>query len=54
MIANGANVVYVSHQLGHASPAITPRTYARLFDHAEHADAMRDRIQASFGPAQVT
>lgn len=49
MIANGANVVYVSHQLGHASPTITLGTYARLFDHAEHADAMRDRMEAAFG-----
>ncbi len=49
MIGAGANVVYVSHQLGYATPAITLSTYARLFDHAEHAEAMRERMDAAFG-----
>jgi integrase len=37
LIAQGARVVFVSRQLGHASPDITLRVYAHLFDGAEHA-----------------
>ncbi len=53
MIAQGGSVVYVAHQLGHASPTITLGTYARLFDHAEHSDAMRGRMEAAFGGHDV-
>jgi integrase len=53
MISQGANVVYVSHQLGHSSPTITLGTYARLFDHAEHSETMRDRMEAAFGTSSV-
>ena len=49
MIANGADVVFVSHQLGHASPAITLTTYARIFDQVAHAATMRDRMQTRYG-----
>ncbi len=42
-------VVYVSRQLGHASPDITLRVYAHLFDQAEHAQRARNRLEASFG-----
>lgn len=34
LIAQGTNVVFVSQQLGHASPEITLRVYAHLFDRA--------------------
>ena len=36
LISEGLNVVFVSRQLGHASPDITLRVYAHLFDQAEH------------------
>ena len=49
LIAQGANVVFVSRQLGHASPDITLRVYAHLFDQAEHAQRARDALEASFG-----
>jgi integrase len=49
LIAAGADVVFVSRQLGHASPEITLRVYAHLFDRAEHAEAVRAMLDASFG-----
>lgn len=39
LVAESLNVVFVSRQLGHASPDITLRVYAHLFDGAEHAQA---------------
>jgi integrase len=49
LIAAGADIVFVSRQLGHASPEITLRVYAHLFDRAEHAEAVRAMLDASFG-----
>lgn len=49
LIAGGANVVFVSRQLGHASPDITLRVYAHLFDAAEHAQRASSALEASFG-----
>lgn len=49
VISGGANVVFVSRQLGHASPAITLGIYAHLFDQAEHAETMRSGMEARFG-----
>jgi integrase len=48
MIAESGTVGYVSRVLGHASPAITLSTYAHEFSKAEHADRMRDRMEATF------
>jgi integrase len=48
-VAEGLNVVYVSRQLGHASPDITLRVYAHLFDRAEHAQRASDALEAGFG-----
>ena len=51
----GLDVVQVSRQLGHANPAITAKTYARLFDEARHADAIRTAMNNSpFGAALAT
>jgi len=41
--------VFVSRQLGHASPAITLGVYAHLFDHQRHADAARSALEARYG-----
>ena len=41
--------IYVSRQLGHASPKITLDVYAHLFDGAEHAQRARDRLEEAFG-----
>jgi integrase len=49
LIAHGANVVYVSRQLGHASPDITLRVYAHIFDAAEHAQRTTALLDAQFG-----
>lgn len=49
LIAQGANVVFVSRQLGHASADITLKRYAHLFDGAEHADRMSAALEAGFG-----
>jgi integrase len=42
------NVVYVSRQLGHANPTITLGVYAQLFERADHADAAREALEASY------
>lgn len=42
LIAEGAGVVFVSRQLGHASPAITLRFYAHLFNQARHPALTRE------------
>jgi integrase len=49
LIAQGANIVYVSRQLGHGSSDITLRCYSHLFDRAEHAVRTRDALERSFG-----
>jgi len=48
LIAKRLNVVFVSCQLGHASPAITLRVCAHLFEQADHAAAARDALEASY------
>jgi len=53
LIAQGLNVVFVSRQLGHATPAITLAVYAHLFDHAQHAQAARNALQTGFGAILV-
>jgi integrase len=50
MIAEGASVGFVSRVLGHSSPAITLAVYAHQFEQAEHADRMRERMEAAFAP----
>jgi integrase len=49
LIAEGLNVVYVSRSLGHASPDITLKVYAHLFDRVEHGQRASDAMEASFG-----
>lgn len=41
-------VVFVSRQLGHASPAITLEVYAHLFARREHGDLARQALDASY------
>jgi integrase len=48
LIAQGLNVVFGSRQLGHANPNITLGVYAHLYARADHAEAARDAIQASY------
>jgi len=49
LIAQGANIVYASRQLGHGSSDITLRCYSHLFDQAEHAARTRDALENMFG-----
>jgi integrase len=49
LIAEGAPVAYIAQVLGHASPAITLSTYAHQFARVEHAQRMRERMEAAFG-----
>jgi integrase len=53
LIAQGRDVVFVSGQLGHATPTITLSIYSHLFDQARHADAARDALERDFGNALV-
>jgi hypothetical protein len=47
--SNPLDDLTVSRQLGHASPDITLRVYAHLFDHAAHAEQAREALEAGFG-----
>ena len=49
LIAQGANVVFVSQQLGHANPAITLSVYAHEFARAEHAERVTAAVQQHLG-----
>jgi integrase len=49
LIAQGLNVVFVSRQLGHASPSFTLDQYGGLFDRAEHARRASEGLEAAFG-----
>lgn len=49
LIAQGENVVLVSHQLGHKDPAVTLKIYAHLFDEQENVERAKGRLQAAFG-----
>jgi integrase len=49
LIREGADVVFVARQLGHANPAITLRVYAHLFDSEAQSAKMRDALEARFG-----
>ncbi len=48
LISEGADVVYVSRQLGHADPSITLKVYSHLFDRQRHADRTRAALEAKF------
>jgi integrase len=45
LIAGGANITFVSRQLGHSSSQITLRVYAHLLDREEQAQRTRDMLQ---------
>jgi integrase len=48
LIAQGLNVVFISRQLGHASPSFTLDVYGGLFDRAEHARRATEGLEAAF------
>ena len=49
LIAQGVNVAFASRQLGHASVSATLNVYTHLFDHAEHAATVIERLEGRFG-----
>src|SRR3954471_17940428 len=48
LIAQGLNVVFISRQLGHASPSMTLDVYGGLFDRAEHARRAAEGLEMAF------
>jgi integrase len=48
LVAEGLNIVYVSRQLGHATPSFTLNVYLHLFDRAEHGRRAADALEAGF------
>lgn len=49
LIAQGETPVLVAHQMGHADPATTLKTYAHLFDAAENVSMACERLQRGVG-----
>jgi hypothetical protein len=49
IVGLGLDPVRVSKQLGHTNPSFTADTYAHLFDHARHAQDLRDRLDSGYG-----
>src|SRR3954451_15347342 len=49
LIAGGANITFVSRQLGHTSSQITLGVYAHLVDREEQARRTRAMLEAAFG-----
>lgn len=49
LIALGVDVVFISRQLGHSTPASTLKVYSHLFDRANHAARMRQSLSTQFG-----
>ena len=48
LIAEGLNVVFVSRQMGHASPDITLRVYAHVWDSAQHSSKASAALDAVY------
>ncbi len=51
LIAAGADVTYVQRQMGHASPQVTLRAYAGLWDEQQNVDRVSAFLQERFGGA---
>jgi integrase len=47
LTVGGLDVVFVSRQLGHANPGITLQVYSHLFAARDHADTVRQVLDAS-------
>jgi integrase len=54
LIAQGADVVFVSRQLGHANASITLTVYAHMFDSERHAERTSAMLEAAFGTTLET
>jgi integrase len=49
LIAGGANITFVSRQLGHSSSQVTLSVYAHLLDREEQARRTREMLQEMLG-----
>jgi integrase len=49
LIAGGANITFVSRQLGHSSSQITLGVYAHLLDREEQAQRTREMLETMLG-----
>jgi integrase len=49
LIAGGANITFVSRQLGHTSSQVTLNVYAHLLDREEHAQRTRAMLEEMLG-----
>lgn len=49
LIAAGADVCFVQRQLGHSSPSVTLRTYARLWDEQGNIERVASFLEEQFG-----
>jgi integrase len=49
LIAGGANIAFVSRQLGHTSSQVTLGIYAHLLDREEHAQRTREMLEEMLG-----
>ena len=49
LIDQGEPVTFVAGQLGHASPDLTLRVYAHLFEAQDRIDKARDRLDEAMG-----
>lgn len=47
LIAQGENVTLVADQMGHANPAVTLTTYAKLFDAQKNVETARSRLESA-------
>jgi integrase len=47
LISKGLNVMFISRQLGHATPATTMEVYAHEFARREHGEVAREALEAS-------
>jgi integrase len=51
LIAGGANITFLSRQLGHSSSQITLSVYAHLLDRERQAERTREMLGAMLGDA---
>jgi integrase len=51
LIAGGANITFVSRQLGHSSSQITLSVYAHLLDREQQAERTREMLEKTLGDA---
>jgi integrase len=54
MISAGADIVFVSEQLGHSDPSITLKVYSHEWDKVRKVEQMRAKLGSAFGTGMET